>query len=77
VEHVGDMRFFLDADHWSPFNRVQAGELSQVEQSRQETYHSLPESGGWSIRHLAAQLHSLQLNKGVVVASTGLPTVHH
>ena len=38
MEHVGDMRFFLDADHWSPFNRVQAGELSQVEQSRQVSF---------------------------------------
>jgi len=35
------------------------------------------ESGGWSITPLDVQLHSLELNKGVVVASTGLPTVHH
>jgi len=31
---------------------------------------SLPEFGGWSITPLAAQLHSLELNKGV--ASGGL-----
>ena len=36
-----------------------------------------PESGECNIRPLAAQLHSLQLTRGVVVASTGLPTVHH
>jgi len=43
VEHVREMRFFLDsADHWSPFNMVQMEELAQVELSRQETYRSLP-----------------------------------
>ena len=35
------------------------------------------ESGGWSITLLAVQLHLLELNEGVVVASTSLPTVHH
>ena len=49
------------------------GGLSQLEPSRQETYFSLQESVGWSIRPLAAQLYSLELNKGVA----GLPTVNH
>ena len=37
----------------------------------------IPESQGCSTRPLAAQLHSLELNRGVVVTSTGLPIVHH
>ena len=40
---------------------------------RHELIFQYCESG----RLLAVQLHSLELSRGVVVASTGLPTVHH
>ena len=35
------------------------------------------ESGGWSIRPCCSVVHSLDLNRGVAVASTGLTTVQH
>ena len=85
VEHVRKMRLFLDpSDHWLPFNRVQTGEgalsswtvsnwdsvLSKV--LSHELIFQYCESGGWSITPRAVQLHSLELNKGVVV-----PTEHH